>query len=66
MFSRTQFLANELLPLKDEDVVAKAISCLSKCIKDFEDATVIDKEIARFPKSLTHFFPGDTQSSLFC
>ncbi|KAE9447397.1 hypothetical protein C3L33_20703, partial [Rhododendron williamsianum] len=43
------FHANELLPLKDEDVVAKAMSCLSKCIKNFEDATVIDKEIARFP-----------------
>lgn len=52
------FHATELLPLKDEDVVAKAMSYLSKCIKDFENMTVIDKEIGRFPKSLTHFFPG--------
>ncbi|KAI8533198.1 hypothetical protein RHMOL_Rhmol11G0278500 [Rhododendron molle] len=58
------FHANELLPLKDEDVVAKAMSSLSKCIKDFEDATVIDKEIARFPKSLTHFFPGSYKSMM--
>ncbi|EEF41121.1 uncharacterized protein LOC8283661 isoform X2 [Ricinus communis] len=50
--------ANELLPLTDELVVTKTMSYLSKCIKDFENAVVIDKEISRFPKSLTHFFPG--------
>ncbi|GFS34665.1 hypothetical protein Acr_00g0035250 [Actinidia rufa] len=52
------FHANELLPLKDDDVATKAVSYLSRCVKDFENATVIDKEIGRFPKSLTHFFPG--------
>ncbi|XP_020536724.1 uncharacterized protein LOC105638513 isoform X2 [Jatropha curcas] len=50
--------ANELLPLKDELVVSKVMSYLSKCIKDFENANVTDTEIARFPKSLAHFFPG--------
>ncbi|XP_050231643.1 uncharacterized protein LOC126680549 [Mercurialis annua] len=50
--------ANELLPLKDELVAAKAMSYLSNCINDFANATVINKEISRFPKSLTHFFPG--------
>ncbi|KAK3006544.1 hypothetical protein RJ639_017699 [Escallonia herrerae] len=50
--------ANELLPLKDEQIVVKVMSCLSKCIKDFESALVISKEIGRFPRSLTHFFPG--------
>ncbi|XP_058004588.1 uncharacterized protein LOC110650347 isoform X2 [Hevea brasiliensis] len=50
--------ANELLPLQDELVVTKVISLLSNIIKDFEKAKVIEKEIARFPKSLTHFFPG--------
>ncbi|CAK9134563.1 unnamed protein product [Ilex paraguariensis] len=54
----TVYHANELLPLKDEQVVAKVLSRLSKCIKDFDNASVIDKEIERFPKSLTHFFPG--------
>ncbi|CAK9147103.1 unnamed protein product [Ilex paraguariensis] len=53
-----KYHANELLPLKDEQVVAKVLSRLSKCIKDFDNASVIDKEIERFPKSLTHFFPG--------
>ena len=50
--------ANELMPLKDDQVVAKAVSYLSKCIKDFSTATVMDHKIRRFPKSLTHFFPG--------
>ncbi|XP_059460347.1 uncharacterized protein LOC132189608 isoform X2 [Corylus avellana] len=50
--------SNELLPMKDEDIVAKVMSYLSKCIKDFEHATVMDKEIGRFPQCLTHFFPG--------
>lgn len=52
------YYSNELLPMKDEDIVAKVMSYLSKCIKDFEYATVMDKEIGRFPQSLTHFFPG--------
>ncbi|XP_037495826.1 uncharacterized protein LOC105638513 isoform X3 [Jatropha curcas] len=53
-----KYHANELLPLKDELVVSKVMSYLSKCIKDFENANVTDTEIARFPKSLAHFFPG--------
>ncbi|KAK1558399.1 hypothetical protein Q3G72_001903 [Acer saccharum] len=50
--------ANELLPLKDEQVLAKVMSCLSKCIKEFDTATITDKQFRRFPKSLTHYFPG--------
>ncbi|KAJ0076674.1 hypothetical protein Patl1_35996 [Pistacia atlantica] len=50
--------ANELLPLEDEDVLAKVMPYLSKCIKGFDTATVTNKEIRRSPKSLTHFFPG--------
>lgn len=53
-----QYYANELLPLKDEKIVQKVMSWLSKCIKDFENATVIDQEIGRFPKFHSHFFPG--------
>ncbi|KAL0365692.1 UNVERIFIED_CONTAM: hypothetical protein Sangu_0666800 [Sesamum angustifolium] len=53
-----QYHANDLLPLKDEKIVEKVMSWLSRCIKDFENATVVDKEIGRFPKFLTHFFPG--------
>ncbi|KAL6209206.1 hypothetical protein ACLB2K_020149 [Fragaria x ananassa] len=52
------YRANELLVLTDKQIVAKVTSYLSNCIKDFENATVINKEIGRFPKSSTHFFPG--------
>ncbi|PRQ22942.1 putative FAD/NAD(P)-binding domain-containing protein [Rosa chinensis] len=51
------YRANELLVLTDKQIVAKVTSYLSKCIKDFKNATVINKEIGRFPKSPTHFFP---------
>ncbi|KAJ6365369.1 hypothetical protein OIU76_030190 [Salix suchowensis] len=50
--------ANELLPLKDEHIAPKVMSYLSKCVKDLEAARVTNVEITRFPKSLTHFFPG--------
>ncbi|XP_061978695.1 uncharacterized protein LOC133699474 isoform X2 [Populus nigra] len=49
---------NELVLLKDEYIATKVMSYLSKCVKDFEVAHVTNVEIARFPKSLTHFFPG--------
>ncbi|XP_008457727.2 uncharacterized protein LOC103497350 isoform X2 [Cucumis melo] len=50
--------ANELLPLNDEVIGEKVKSYLSTCIKDFENAIVVKKEIGKFPESLTHFFPG--------
>lgn len=50
--------ANAFLPLNDEQIAAKVMVYLSKSIKELQDAQVIDKEITRFPKSLTHFFPG--------
>ncbi|XP_062081556.1 uncharacterized protein LOC133787809 isoform X2 [Humulus lupulus] len=50
--------ANELLPLKDEFIVPKVMSYLSKIINGLENATITEKEIKRFPKSLAHFFPG--------
>ncbi|KAL5561241.1 hypothetical protein UlMin_030988 [Ulmus minor] len=58
------YYANELLPQKDDYLVDKVMSYLSKCIKDFENAGVTDMEIKRFPKSLTHFFPGSYNYTL--
>ncbi|EXB24028.1 Phytoene dehydrogenase [Morus notabilis] len=52
------YYANELLPQKDEYIVAKAMSYLSKCVKNLVNVAVTENEIKRFPKSLTHFFPG--------
>ncbi|XP_048337346.2 uncharacterized protein LOC107427368 isoform X2 [Ziziphus jujuba] len=50
--------ASEFLPQNDEQLVTKVICYLTKCIKDFENAVVMDREIKKYPKSLTHFFPG--------
>lgn len=61
-----QYHATDLMPLKDDRIVSKVMSCLSRCIKDFENAKVVDKEIERFPKSLTHFFPGEFLKALLC
>lgn len=56
--------ATVLLPLNDEQIAAKVKSYLSKYIKEVGDAQLIDKEIARFPNSLTHFFPGSYNYSM--
>ncbi|KAH9625840.1 hypothetical protein KSS87_004847 [Heliosperma pusillum] len=56
--------ANAFLPLNDEQISAKVISYLSKCLLDLDGARVIDKEITRFPKAFTHFFPGSYKYSM--
>lgn len=56
-----QYHANQLLPLKDEQIVAKVMSYLPKCIKDFEEAQVLEYVVTRFPKSVTHYFPGNAE-----
>ncbi|ERM96271.1 hypothetical protein AMTR_s00001p00161700 [Amborella trichopoda] len=50
--------ANQFLPLKDEVIVGKVKSYLARCINEFEVAAVVDQVVVRFPKSVTHFFPG--------
>lgn len=52
------------MPLNDEVIVEKVKSYLSTCIKDFESAVVVKKEIRKFPESLTHFFPGIQDQNL--
>ncbi|KAK6916752.1 Amine oxidase [Dillenia turbinata] len=52
------YYANELLLLSDELIIAKVMTYLSKCIKDFENVAVTNKVVGRYPKSLSHFFPG--------
>ncbi|OWM80442.1 hypothetical protein CDL15_Pgr019722 [Punica granatum] len=47
-----------LLPLVDELLVGKITSYLSKFIAGLENATVVDRKIRRFPRSLTHFLLG--------
>lgn len=50
--------ANQFLPLTDDQVVEKVKRYLTTCIADFGNAQVIDHAVVRFPKAVTHFFPG--------
>ncbi|KAJ4811803.1 Phytoene desaturase [Rhynchospora pubera] len=50
--------ASDLLPLKDEQIVAVAIAKLTKCIQEFEDAKVVQHKVIRRPKSAIQFSPG--------
>lgn len=61
LLNSVQYHANQLLPLKDEQIVAKVMSYLSQCIKDFEEAQVLEYVVTRFPKTVTHYFPGNTK-----
>ncbi len=50
--------ANELMPLSDEQVVARARSHLEACEPGFRGAQLLDSIVLRFPKAVTHFSPG--------
>nr|ALQ56926.1 phytoene desaturase [Crocus ancyrensis] len=52
------YFAKQLLPLKDEQIVVKLMSYLSRCMKEFEEAKVLQQIVTRLPESATHFFPG--------
>ncbi|XP_022987019.1 uncharacterized protein LOC111484591 [Cucurbita maxima] len=57
--------ANELMLLNEEVIVEKVKSYLSTCVKDFENAIVVKKEIGKFPATLTHFFPGSYKYRMY-
>ncbi|MCL6436911.1 MAG: FAD-dependent oxidoreductase [Leptolyngbyaceae cyanobacterium HOT.MB2.61] len=50
--------ANQLLPMDDEQIVAKVHRDLTTCISAFGSAKVVDSSIVRLPKAVTHFSPG--------
>jgi uncharacterized protein with NAD-binding domain and iron-sulfur cluster len=56
--------ANQLLPLSDEQVIAKVHRDLATCVPEFRSAEVIDSSVVRLPKAVTHFSPGSYQSML--
>jgi uncharacterized protein with NAD-binding domain and iron-sulfur cluster len=53
--------ANQFLPLSDDQIVKKVKEYLATCINGFRDAEVVDQAVVRFPKAVTHFFPGSYQ-----
>jgi uncharacterized protein with NAD-binding domain and iron-sulfur cluster len=53
--------ANQLIPLKDEEIVDLVQRDLATCIPAFGDAKVIDSSAIRLPRAVTHFAPGSYQ-----
>jgi len=53
--------ANQLLPLSNEEIIAKVHQDLTTCIPAFRDALVIDSSVIRVPQGVTHFAPGSYQ-----
>jgi uncharacterized protein with NAD-binding domain and iron-sulfur cluster len=56
--------ANQLLPMSDEQIVAKVHRDLTTCIPAFGDVKVLDSSVIRLPRAVTHFSPGSYQSML--
>ncbi len=56
--------ANQLLPLDDEQIVAKVQRDLATCVPEFRTATVVDSSVIRLPRAVTHFAPGSYASML--
>jgi uncharacterized protein with NAD-binding domain and iron-sulfur cluster len=56
--------ANQLLPLSDEQAIAKVQRDLATCIPAFREAKVIDSSVIRLPRAVTHFAPGSYRSLL--
>ncbi|RZS11498.1 hypothetical protein BHM03_00042844 [Ensete ventricosum] len=59
LFCSLQYYANQLLPLKDEQIVKKVVAYLSGCVEEFKEAIVMQQNVVRHAKSVTHFFPGN-------
>ncbi|WNZ21975.1 FAD-dependent oxidoreductase [Leptolyngbya sp. NK1-12] len=56
--------ANQLLPLDDEQIVAKVQRDLATCVPEFRTAMVVDSSVIRLPRAVTHFAPGSYASML--
>lgn len=56
--------ANQLLPMTDEQIIAKVHRDLTTCIPAFGEAQVIDASVVRLPRAVTHFSPGSYASML--
>jgi len=56
--------ANQLLPMDDEQIIAKVHQDLTTCVPQFRHAKVVDSSVIRLPKAVTHFSPGSYPSML--
>lgn len=50
--------ANQMLPMADELILASILKDLTTCLPAFGEVKIIDHNIVRLPKAVTHFAPG--------
>ena len=53
--------ANQLLPMSDEQIIAKVQRDLAVCVPQFAQAKVVDYSVIRVAQGVTHFAPGSYQ-----
>ncbi|TVQ44155.1 MAG: FAD-dependent oxidoreductase [Gloeocapsa sp. DLM2.Bin57] len=53
--------ANQLLPMKDEEIIKKVQQDLTICVPAFAEAKIVDYGVVRVPQGVTHFAPGSYQ-----
>jgi uncharacterized protein with NAD-binding domain and iron-sulfur cluster len=50
--------ANQLLPLKDQEILRLVQRYLGICVPEFQEARLIDSSVIRLPQAVSHFAPG--------
>jgi uncharacterized protein with NAD-binding domain and iron-sulfur cluster len=53
--------ANQLLSMKDEEIIAKVHQDLATCVPGFKQTQIIDSSVIRVSQGVTHFSPGSYQ-----
>ncbi|ACK72697.1 amine oxidase [Gloeothece citriformis PCC 7424] len=53
--------ANQLLPMTDEQIIAKVHQDLTTCVDEFRYGKVVDYSVIRVRQGVTHFAPGSYQ-----
>lgn len=54
--------ASALLPLSDDEIIAKVHHNVCQCDPVFKDAKIVDTAVVKFPNAVTHFSPGSLRS----
>jgi uncharacterized protein with NAD-binding domain and iron-sulfur cluster len=54
--------ASALLPLSDEEIIAKVHHNICQCDPVFKNVAIVDSAVVKFPNAVTHFSPGSLRS----
>lgn len=54
--------ASALLPLSDEEIIARVHHNICQCDPVFKGVKIVDSAVVKFPNAVTHFSPGSLRS----